>query len=191
MGVNNKISIEYEARAMLTEEQYKNLINDFANLDSSRFFPQINFYYDTSDLFLTNHHMVLRIREIENISELTLKIKGKSGDTEISTFNIDKNKEIKHLISKEMEILLKQNSIVIDDLILVGTLKTERLETQMENYLLVIDKNYYNDKIDYNIEVESDSKEHAYYYLNPYLERYGAILDKKYISKSRRAILKN
>ena len=71
-----------------------------------------------------------------------------------------------------------------------NTLKTKRLEVNFEDYLLVIDKNFYNNKIDFNIEVESTSRELAQKYLIETISKYGITYKKDYVSKSRRAILK-
>ena len=65
-----------------------------------------------------------------------------------------------------------------------------RMEVEFDDHLLVIDKNFYNNKIDFNLEVESTSRKLAKEYLEKVISKYGITYKKDYISKSRRAILK-
>ena len=194
MNVNDNINMEYEARVMITENQYS-LVKDFY-LKSGKECHQmvnINYYYDDDKLSISNNHHVLRLRSVDDVKhELTLKIKGENGDVEIN----------KPLTSNEMESLLEQinisdveimkrlKDIEVDpaNLKLVAKLKTERIEIQENDYLLVIDKNYYNNKIDFNLEVESTSKIDAIEYLKSLISQFGIEYKKDYISKSRRAI---
>ena len=78
MNNKNKISMEYEARVFINEQKYELIKRQYLNLgDICRVFVNKNTYFDTADLYLTNHHIVLRIREIDDSKkELTLKIKG-------------------------------------------------------------------------------------------------------------------
>ena len=153
----------------------------------------INYYYDDEKLTISNSHQVLRLREIdENKQELTLKIKADNGDIEIN----------RPLTSKELHEMLNQINIsdveIIDrlktigvepvDLKLVAKLKTERIEIEEDDYLFVIDKNHHNDRIDYDLEVESTSKEEAIQFLKTIIDQFGIEYKKDYISKSRRAI---
>ena len=70
----------------------------------------------------------------------------------------------------------------------ICSLKTERLEIHYKKYLLVIDKNYFRDKVDYNVEVESFSRKAAQLYLVKKTAKFGVTFNKGYVSKSRRAI---
>ena len=194
MNVNDNINMEYEARVMITKNQYS-LVKEFY-LKSGKECHQmvnINYYYDDDKLSISNKHHVLRLRSVDNVKhELTLKIKGENGDVEIN----------KPLTSNEMESLLEQinisdveimkrlKDIEVDpaNLKLVAKLKTERIEIQENDYLLVIDKNYYNNKIDFNLEVESISKTDAIEYLKSVISQFGIKYKKDYISKSRRAL---
>ena len=87
-----------------------------------------------------------------------------------------------------MLVLLKSKNIDLDRIKLIASLKTERKEIQFPEYLFVIDKNYYNDKVDFNLEVESTSKKLAKEYLNQIISKFNIENKKDYISKSRRAI---
>ena len=196
MNVNDKISMEYEARVMISESDYRKIYDRFLNSGGiCRVFTNKNTYLDTPDLYLTHHHAVLRIREIDDIEkELTLKIKGEKGDIEI-THQIKDEQEYQELLKgkitdKEIikEIELRGGNV--STLKVVATLITERMEVPFFTHLLVIDKNYYNDKIDYNLEVESTSRIEADKYLKVLTSEYNIEYKEDYISKSRRAILK-
>ena len=188
--------MEYEARAMISSEQYINILKEFKS-DKYSYVELINVnnYFDYEDLTLTNSHIVLRTRDINSKEfELTLKIKGDNGDTEINlplgknTYNnINLNIEIPDSKIKDQLLSLK---IDLRKLKLITSLKTERLEIKVDNGLLVIDKNTYNNKIDYNVEVESNSKENAVNLLNNFFSKFRVTYKKDYISKSRRAIFK-
>ena len=196
MNVNDKVSMEYEARVMVSESEYQKIRDDYLKIGGiCREFTNKNTYFDSQDLYLTNHHMVLRIREIDDEErELTLKIKEKDGDIEV-THKIESEEEYQSILSGNINDIDIINEISsrggnVSSLRVVTILITKRLEIEFDNYLLVIDKNFYNDKIDFNIEVESTSRELAQKYLIDVIGKYGIAYKKDYISKSRRAILK-
>ena len=195
MKQQGNINIEYEARAMISEEQYLQIINYFVNDKSKRSFTNTNTYFDYEDLSLTKNHIVLRSREIDDSNfEITLKIKGDGGDIEIddSLTSNELNDLKENCLIKSKVILQELNKLNIDirRLIKVAKLKTERIEIQKEDCLIVIDKNHYNGKIDYNVEIESNSKDAAIERLNETFSPFGVTYKKGYISKSRRAIFK-
>ena len=196
MNVNDKVSMEYEARVMIGESEYLKIKEGYLNIGRiCREFTNKNTYFDSPDLYLTHHHMVLRIREIDGLEkELTLKVKGEDGDIEI-THNIESEEEYQKLLSGNINNLEIEKEISsrdgdIKSLGIITTLTTERVEVEFDDHLLVIDKNFYNNKIDFNLEVESTSRELAKEYLEKVISKYGIAYKKDYISKSRRAILK-
>ena len=196
MNVNDKVSMEYEARVMISESEYRKIKEEYLNIGRiCREFTNKNTYFDSPDLYLTHHHMVLRIREIDDSEkELTLKIKERDGDIEI-THQIDGEEEYQKLLSGNISNLDIEKEISsrggdIKSLGVVTTLTTERVEVEFDDHLLVIDKNFYNNKVDFNLEVESTSREFAKEYLEKVINKYGITYKKDYISKSRRAILK-
>ena len=194
MNVNDNINLEYEARVMINEEQYLNIRNHYLASDYPK--EEIineNYYFDTEDLKLTNSHKVLRMRKINGDKyELTLKIQGTDGAIEINHLLTDKEKDelleksvisYKPIIDKLLEVGVDPNSIKY-----ITDLKTERLEVKLENCLLVIDKNYYRNKTDYNLEVESDAEERAESELLAIIKPFGITYKKDYINKAKRAI---
>ena len=192
MNGNDNVNLEYEARVMITENQYSQIKKSYANMERKEF-TNTNHYFDYEDLYLTNHGIVLRIRNIDDKKyELTLKIKGENGDLEVNhplTSN-EANNILKTAIIPTSNVLdeLSKRNIDLTKLKLIVSLKTERIEIEYPDYLLVIDKNYYRNKVDFNIEVESTSKKAAENNLNQIISQFGIKNKKDYISKSRRAI---
>ena len=194
MNVTDNVSMEYEARVMITENQYSSVLDYYTRQDKNiHKLVNLNYYYDDDKMTISNSHNVLRLRSIDEANhELTLKIKGDNGDIEINRPLTSKqlNEFMNQINISDVEIInqLKQIGVDLENLKLIAKLKTERVEIQEEDYLLVIDKNYYNDKIDYNLEVESTSKSIAIERLKQVIEPFGIEYKKDYISKSRRAI---
>ena len=91
---------EFEARVMLTEEEYLNIVSTYLKMyPNAQFLQNTNIYFDSSDLYLRRNHMTLRVRVVNDVySELTLKIKGENGDDEIN----DK------LTKKDLDLLVKE-----------------------------------------------------------------------------------
>ena len=197
MSVSGTITLECEARAMIDENTYNKMKDFYLNKgDNYRSFRNTNIYIDTPDLYLINHHMVLRIREIDDKEkELTLKVKGEKGDDEY-TYPLN-NKGEYELLIKENKIpyqkiidVLLEKGIDISSLKIITTLITDRIEIPYPNYLLVIDKNYYNSLVDYNIEIEAESKDKAKELLNEIGRPFNVEYKKGYVSKSHRAVLR-
>ena len=118
MNVNDKVSMEYEARVMIDEKTY-HLFKE-AKIKESLSYHYIkneNIYFDNDDLYLTHHHMVLRIRTIDDKNhELTLKIKGENGDIEItSPLGEKENKLSKEYLEYCKNYLIKKEKILLNE----------------------------------------------------------------------------
>ena len=196
MNVSGSVYLECEARAMIDEATYEAIKSFYVTHNKNHHsLVNKNTYIDTKDLFIINNHMVLRIREIDGKDkELTLKVKSDNGDLE---YNYPlSNEEEKQLIqelkipSVEIKRILKEKKIDESKLEIITVLVTERIEIPYDNFLFVIDKNHYGDTTDYNLEVESDTKENAIKYLNELGKPFNVEYKKGYVSKSRRATLK-
>ena len=191
---NDFINTEYEARAMVNEKQYKEIYAHFIKSGlKKRESINLNTYFDYEDLFLTNNHMVLRTRQInKNEYELTLKIKGENGDQEfnhvLTLDEYNKMRENSAIPNSIVKDKLTDNKIDLSKLKLITDLRTDRLELFKGDQIIVIDKNYFRNRVDYNVEVESTSKESAISVLNQLFSPFGVTYKKGYISKSRRAI---
>lgn len=189
------IIMEYEKRVMLTEEQYFSLVSYYLRQNPHHpFIDQTNYYFDTPDLFLKNNHAVLRVREISHQgSELTLKVKKEKGDEEKSH----------RLTFEQLSLLINENVFPkcdaigdvihfgrpLHDYVLLTKLKTRRLEIKENDYLVVIDKNEYNGIIDYNLEIEAESRTKAKEIILEFCKKFSLTYKEKYISKSSRALL--
>ena len=192
----SNIQKEFESRIMLTTDEYLNIVSFYMKLYPNQHFLQnANYYFDTADLYLKNTHITLRVRIINDVkSELTLKIKGENGDQELND----------DLSFKDAELLIKESKFPdgnVKNYLLklpcplesyknIVTLYNRRLEIEYDDHLLVIDKNTYNDIIDYNLEIEvNDDIKHANEVLNKYIEKFNLSLSKqKYAGKAHRDI---
>ena len=187
---------EFEARLMIDEEKYFFIVTYFMNIYPNKHFLQnVNYYYDTDDLYLRDQHMTLRVRTINDVkTELTLKIRGNNGDEEIND----------GLTPRESDLLLNQSIFPygqvrnrltalpysLDKYRRIATLFNRRLEIEFDDYIFVVDKNSYGDAVDYNIEIESKiGIEHAKEMMNHYIAQFNLPVSKeKYVGKARRAI---
>lgn len=186
------INYEYEERAMIDENTYHEMIAKYSN-KNSKILKISNTYLNYSDLSLDAQKMMLRIRNIDNENkELTLKIKDINGDIELNYFLTSKEEEDILTQSKFPNSIvlekLKELAVNISKLKPVVTLKTERIEIYHEDHVLVIDKNLYNRITDYNVEVESTSKNNAKSYLISYISPFGVTYKKGYVTKIKRAL---
>ena len=170
--------IEYEERVMIEESDYKKVIDDLMSKGYEiKPFTIENIYLDNNEKIMQQGGMMLRIRNVLDKQELTLKIRNKDNS------NIEINETVdNHPIIDEA---LNHKFIEFKEVV---RLVTQRIELKIDDYLLVIDKNYYRNKIDFNIEVESTSKKAAENHLNQIISQFGIENKKDYISKSRRAI---
>ncbi len=189
------INNECEARAMISESQYKEIYNHFSSINlRKRLVRNTNYYFDDDKGNIINSGMVLRLREINHQKyELTLKIKEENNDKEfnlpIYIKNIDEYLKNFKIDNKYIIEELKKRNIDITKIKYLTYLFTERLEVKYKNFLLVVDKNEYNGIIDYNVEIEARSREEAISILNQKFSPFGVTYKKGYISKSRRAYL--
>ena len=188
------VNKEYEARAMLSEDQYNALMNYYNKCKTKKVYStNTNNYFDYDSLYLTDNHIVLRTRNISDKNyELTLKIKEEKCDLEhnlvLTLDEYNKINESAIIPDSEIKDIIIEKWIDLKKLKRICSLKTERLEVNYKKYLFVIDKNYYRDKVDYNVEVESFSRKSAQLYLAKKTVKFGVIIKKGYVSKSKRAI---
>lgn len=187
---------EFETRLMISQAQYVEMVSFYMHIRGyENFIQNTNIYFDTNDLYLQNNHITFRARIINDVqTELTLKIKGDDGDTEIND----------SLSPKQVDLMFNQNIFPegnvkeylvflarpLSDYHEIARLYNRRLEIEFSDHLLVIDKNNYGDVVDYNIEIETKgSIKEAQKHLEEYIEKFNlAKPNDKYIGKARRAI---
>lgn len=194
----SNVQQEFEARIMLKEDEYLNIVSYYMrHYPNQHFLQNTNVYFDSEDLFLRNNHITLRVRIINDAKcELTCKVKGNNGDLEINDDLTKKEKELllnegifpegevkKHLLTLPYPLNRYQ---------IIATLYNRRLEIPQDDHLLVIDKNTYCDVVDYNLEVETkEDIALANAKINEYIKQFNlTLINQKYMGKATRAILR-
>ena len=170
--------IEYEERVLIPEDIYLRIIED-AKKDGKPFshIKIENVYLDNDERFIYKTKKMLRIRNINgSFQELTLKIKNPDGS----------NREINETL-KCHPVIDKQLSNQFETYHPTTKLLTDRIEVQYDEYLLVIDKNEYEDIIDFDIEIEAKSQQKALEVIQKYCGKYHLKYDENYHTKSHRA----
>ena len=152
--------LEIEFKSGLTKEQFLSILPLFKNIQPIK---QTNYYIDTPDFAIRDHKMALRVRTFENSAELTLKVSQTIGNMEYNQQL--KASEVKLLLEELVfppgEILnyLLEAIIPIENLKILGHLKSIRLEMKHKIGLLALDENSYFDITDYEIELEVQNPE--------------------------------
>lgn len=187
MANNN---IEIEAKVLLSKNNYEKLLNSL-NFDE-KIKIQKNYYLDSTDRILEKYSMMLRLREREGKTKLTLK-------APLSQGLLEKNQ---NLSEKECLSLSKSNilprgeiydfleilHIPVSDLKVLAQLTTERKEMEYKDTKVNISKNTYGDNVDYEIECDSDCIEKSEAVLKEILSKYDIECKFNNLSKENRAI---
>ncbi len=148
MSINQSVmtSFEWELKYLITEEDYLSVFG------FGECVTQINHYF-----FSPQADFTCRIREKNGSYEFTYKEK-----TEREGVRVEHNRSI----SREQFLSFLTNGIGISDfqeligietkypLHYVGFLKTERISYYVDSLRIEVDKNYYLDRIDYEVECE-------------------------------------
>lgn len=197
MNTNPTLNYEYEQRAMLNEEQYLALMKFFSQDEfKKQSLINSNYYFDTSTYFFNRKGILFRLRIIEKngVFDCEFTIKESKNDSNVE-HNYLLNLQMAKAIQKEVKRIepfikpfLEKHDQSIDQILLVGKLKSQRLEINCQDYLVVLDKNYYGNIEDYNIEVEAKNKKDAEHFLQQILKKFNIEYQKDYKSKSARAI---
>ncbi len=167
--------IEIEHKAMLTEEAFERLRKDLPFQTPP--IQQINYYFETEDLALRAQGAALRIRKKAGHYTLTLKQPKGEGLLEtkesLSEGEATQWIENKPTFTKGVGEQLKKMGILIEDLRYLGSLKTERYLHQDGDLFYMLDKSYYFDTIDYELEIEAPSLRLAKEAMAKLLDQYG------------------
>ncbi|MDR4887002.1 CYTH domain-containing protein [Fredinandcohnia sp. QZ13] len=149
--------LEIEFKNLLEENEYHRLLSAFS-IDDEKKVIQENFYFDTAQFSLKNQGAALRIREKNGTYTLTLKQPVPRGLLE--THQVLTGEEAKQMldggpiIDGEVSTILKTLSINPMDVTFYGSLKTKRAEVEYKKGLLVLDKSYYLNRCDFEVEYE-------------------------------------
>lgn len=165
------------------EIEYKMLV-DQADFEALRrlypapAFRQENVYYDTQNGSLKERGIGMRIRDVGDRRQFTLKVKAPQGHQELET-EVAEN-TLKALESPEVQAIFKPLKIE-GPFRETGRLITERAEIDFDTGVLCLDKNEYYGKLDYELEFElkpqADLKEG--------LAQFQAILDQVQLTYKR------
>lgn len=152
-------NIEIEAKVLINEKEYNKVISYYKN-NVIKEYDQINHYIDTIDLKLKKMGIGLRIREKDNTFTLTLKAPLAEGllekDEEISKDQFNAFNKSNIFPNCNNMDFIRMLGVDPFKLKILTSLETHRLEinnNDTEGYDFSIDKNTYNNKIDYELEV--------------------------------------
>ena len=166
-------TIEIEAKALVSKEDYLKLVKAYHN---HKHFIQTNFYIDDDDWYLKKEGLALRIREKYGSYEMTLK-------TPLSQGLLEKNqplseKEFEDFTNKgifptnDLKRFLTMLDVDTTKLKVKTSLTTERIDVPYFEGKLSIDKNTYSGKEDYEIELEYNNEDDAEKLLKELFDKY-------------------
>ena len=156
--MNQEIEIEY--KVLLSKEKFAELLKSL-NFPNEPF-TQTNYYFETPDFTLKNNHSALRIRKKDSSYIVTLKEPHPQGILEThDTISEEKFQDAisnNNLIAPNCIKQLNKKNIYIDNIKYIGFLTTERYEFTENGLIYVLDKSFYNQIIDYELEIEAPSE---------------------------------
>lgn len=150
-------NLEIEFKNMLSESEYEQLLNHFS-ISEEQIWTQKNVYFDTKAFDLKRQKAALRVRIKNNTYELTLKTQAEVGLLEtnqmITKTDYTTLKHDHRLINGPVYEALMDLGININDLRVITDLITKRAEVDYQDGLLVLDKSFYGEVIDFELEYE-------------------------------------
>ncbi|MFH7818367.1 CYTH domain-containing protein [Neobacillus thermocopriae] len=153
-------NIEIEFKNILTKKEYVRLLKAF-DIKEEQIFSHENYYFDTPDFDLKKVGSALRIRKKKECFELTLKQPSNLGLLE-TTQTLTSDEAIQaiqynQLPSGKIKDIIEELNIPYSNIVYFGLLKTNRVEINYLNGLLVLDYSSYLGKEDFEIELEVDN----------------------------------
>ncbi|GLC87735.1 CYTH domain-containing protein [Lysinibacillus piscis] len=151
--------MEIEFKNLLTAQQYEQLLQEF-QIDKQMVHRQTNHYFDTPSQSIRNRQSGLRIRQIDNYYECTLKEKSAEHTHLETTEELTAEQAQKMLAgegfyAQEIAQKLESYTISVDELAVFGSLTTDRVELPYKGGLLVFDHSFYLQCDDYEVEYET------------------------------------
>lgn len=182
--------IEIESKALISKANYEKLLHNLKLDEKTKI--QKNYYLDSNSRVLKKYGIMVRLREREGMVKLTMK-------APLSEGLLEKNQ---NLTEAEFNALVKSNifprgeiydfldvlHISPNDLVILAELTTERREMNYNDTKVNISKNTYGDKVDYEIECDSDSKTKSDNNLRELLSSYDIECVFNHLSKETRAV---
>jgi len=155
-------NIEIEAKALINEQEYNNLIEALSDADFT-VFDQTNYYIETKNFDLKKLGLGLRVRDVNGKYILTLKAPMSEGLLEKEVTISDEQFQLFEKKNIFPECSLKDFIIMlgfeIKKLKILAKLRTHRMQIELDEgkHILCVDKNEYNNLVDYELELEGNS----------------------------------
>ena len=170
------MEIEIEFKNTLTKEQFEQLLT-FYNVEPALIKRQVNYYFDTDTWTLKNKKSALRVRQIGEYNECTIK-EATSSNTSLETTDILNEEQaenvIKHLNFPQGNVQSRLNELHIStsSLVLFGKLTTDRVEIPYKGGILVFDHSFYLQQDDYEVEYETNKESEGKHIFAELLEQF-------------------
>lgn len=170
-------TIEKEFKNLLNKEEYEALLIAFS-LDETDPIKQTNIYFDTPDHKLKALNSGLRIRMYADKAEITLKTPIQENEKLETTDDLSLEEAQALVDSQQMKASgavadkLKELGISIEELVIIGQLSTIRYDFPGDNGTFFLDKSFYQDQMDYELEFESESLEEGALAFQTFLKQY-------------------
>ena len=182
-------AIEIEAKAMVGKDEYERLVRLFPSCPR---YLQTNYYIDTDNRDLAKSGIALRIREKAGMFEFTLKTplsQGKLEKSEPISFNdFAAFRDFGVFPKNDLHRFLLMLDFKIEDLKILASLSTERLDIEYEGGKISVDKNTYSGNTDYEVEFEYNNLAGAEKILFAFLDENKIAYTPTDISKHQRAL---
>jgi len=168
--------LEIEFKNLLTKQQYEHLLQEF-DIQENAIHRQTNHYIDTPSQAIKKRQSGLRIRQIDNYYECTLKEKS-AEHTHIETTDVLTAEQAQQMLegqgfyAQEVAKKLALYHIPLDKLAVFGSLTTDRVEIPYKDGLLVFDHSFYLQCDDYEVEYESKDATKGNMIFDEFLQQY-------------------
>lgn len=144
--------VENEFKVMLTEAQY-NAIHDLYSWDKE--VQQVNSYYDSPDLLLSERHITCRVRTVSGKYLLQMKLpSGELKNGAVSRIELERQLDSIPQSISGGELTEMSGAENLPDVKLLGDLATFRSVKRFTGAEIDLDKSEYFGKTDYELEIE-------------------------------------
>ncbi|WP_225744363.1 CYTH domain-containing protein [Marinilactibacillus sp. Marseille-P9653] len=170
-------NVEIEYKNLLTELEYEKLIKAF-EINKAESFTQENIYFDSKEMVLKENQLALRIRIKDDVAEMTLKSPHEGHLLETNeSLTIERaralvEKTVIYPTGQIADLLASYGIDSMTPLYIIAQLRTQRLEKKVHSCLIVLDKSWYGDQIDYELEIESTTSTEGKQFIKNLLTQY-------------------
>lgn len=148
--------IENEFKVMLTAEQYTKLYSMYG---WDREHTQKNYYFDTPQLSLVQRHITCRVRLLEGVYYLQMKLPNGAAYSRIELEQTLGDALPYTLSAEQLNALTGRTDM--PDVGLIGELSTLRSIKHIDGAELDLDRSVYFGKTDYELEIEFNDEQWA------------------------------